>query len=177
MQYGAYSRGQRRLDRWPKARIYNVSAGPFCFELISAILEISINGLLICYLVEAKRRVVETLDWLSTKYGQKNRAIDESRYGEWVQASRKEIKDLWSDEDAEHWHLFMFVTDAAWRRQGVGTALLKWGVEKADKDGLAIGLEASTKEGYSLYSKFNFQTIGESALGTAVAAVMKRRPV
>jgi predicted acetyltransferase len=46
------------------------------------------------------------------------------------------------------------------RRKGYATALLKWGLEQADKDGMVVGVDAS-EEGFAFYRRFGFEALGE----------------
>lgn len=43
-------------------------------------------------------------------------------------------------------------------RLGAGSALLRWGLEIADREGLPCWLEA-TPQGYPLYKRFGFQAV------------------
>jgi GNAT superfamily N-acetyltransferase len=68
-------------------------------------------------------------------------------------------------------------------RKGAGTALLRWGVELADREGLPIRLEA-TPYGLGLYEKFGFETKEKVELdlrpwgGTSYTfTIMLREPV
>lgn len=48
----------------------------------------------------------------------------------------------------------------SYQRQGVGTMMLKWGIDLANKNGLKICVEA-TPFGFELYNKFGFNVVAE----------------
>ena len=54
--------------------------------------------------------------------------------------------------------LGVLCTDPAYFRRGVGTDLIKWGLEIADKEDLPSYLEAS-KFGHALYSRLGFEDL------------------
>lgn len=53
----------------------------------------------------------------------------------------------------EHWYLSGIVVDLNYQGKGVGSALLKWGTERADSDGLGVFClssdEVSSKGGFA----------------------------
>ena len=54
----------------------------------------------------------------------------------------------------------MISVDPKYQRQGVGSMLLKWGCDMADRCGQGAFLIASPA-GIPLYSKFGFKIVGE----------------
>ncbi|KAF7544238.1 hypothetical protein G7Z17_g10113 [Cylindrodendrum hubeiense] len=60
-----------------------------------------------------------------------------------------------------YWFLSMIVTRREAQRRGVGAALMRFGVERADEDGLIAYLNAS-KSGRPLYELFGFQVVEQS---------------
>lgn len=49
----------------------------------------------------------------------------------------------------------MLAVDPKWQRNGIGQMLVQWGLEKAQKEGIPAGLEAS-EAGCPLYLKWGF---------------------
>lgn len=64
-------------------------------------------------------------------------------------------KELFVGELAEHWLLTKLSVDPAWRRQGIATILLKWGLDRAREEGVVVCLNA-TRAGMALYLKAGF---------------------
>ncbi|GAB7355417.1 hypothetical protein MBLNU459_g5933t1 [Dothideomycetes sp. NU459] len=58
-----------------------------------------------------------------------------------------------------HVYLALLAAHPDHQRKGVGATAMAWGVAEAEKLGLPIYLESS-KEGYGLYEKFGFKTVG-----------------
>ncbi|RSL67114.1 hypothetical protein CEP53_003096 [Fusarium sp. AF-6] len=63
----------------------------------------------------------------------------------------------------EYWFLSTIATDKDVQRCGVGSALMQFGVDKADEDGCMAYLNSSP-EGKGLYEKFGFQIVDESEI-------------
>ncbi|KAF2253765.1 acyl-CoA N-acyltransferase [Trematosphaeria pertusa] len=57
-----------------------------------------------------------------------------------------------------HLYLHMLHTDPKYQCCGAGSALLKWGMQKADELGLPVYLESST-EGHHFYQKHGFKDV------------------
>jgi GNAT superfamily N-acetyltransferase len=53
----------------------------------------------------------------------------------------------------------MLHTDPKYQRQGAASALMKWGLETADKMGLPVYLESSP-DAHGFYQKHGFRDIG-----------------
>lgn len=61
-------------------------------------------------------------------------------------------------------------TRPEYQRQGAGFALIKWGCDLADKDGVCLYVDSST-EGAPLYQKFGFVDKSEPDAVDAVSMV------
>ncbi|RGP68278.1 puromycin n-acetyltransferase [Fusarium sporotrichioides] len=61
----------------------------------------------------------------------------------------------------KHWFLSTIAVAKEGQRRGVGSALMKFGVEKADEEGWMSYLNSS-QEGKGLYGKFGFKVSGTS---------------
>ncbi|KAM0195545.1 hypothetical protein ACHAPA_002987 [Fusarium lateritium] len=61
----------------------------------------------------------------------------------------------------EHWFLSTIATAKEAQRRGVGSALMRFGVERADEEGWMSYLNSSG-EGRELYEKFGFKVVGTS---------------
>ncbi|RDW67265.1 GNAT family N-acetyltransferase [Aspergillus mulundensis] len=72
----------------------------------------------------------------------------------------------------KHYYLDTLVTHPAYHRRGAGSMLLQWGCELADRDGVALYVDAS-KAGARLYERFGF--VDESLPGSGEIASMVRR--
>ncbi|KAI1010361.1 hypothetical protein LB503_005107 [Fusarium chuoi] len=79
--------------------------------------------------------------------------------------------------DSPHYYLELICTHETWQRKGAGTLLLRWGMERADTDGLPCFLEATTK-GKLVYEKLGFRVKAEEefkwSFGTFVETYMER---
>ncbi|KAM5344889.1 hypothetical protein ACJ41O_010751 [Fusarium nematophilum] len=79
----------------------------------------------------------------------------------------------------QHYYLECICTHRDWMGKGAGSLLVRWGVERADADGLLCFLEATVK-GKPVYERFGFQTVGEEVFRwperTVVEAYMERQP-
>lgn len=62
---------------------------------------------------------------------------------------------LYVGDLAEHWLLQKLCVDPGWRRQGIATILLNWGLDRAREEGVAITLN-STRAGVAMYVKAGF---------------------
>ncbi|KAF5022431.1 hypothetical protein F66182_5516 [Fusarium sp. NRRL 66182] len=60
-----------------------------------------------------------------------------------------------------HWFLSTIVTDQEVQRRGVGSVLMKFGVERADEEGWMAYVNSSVA-GRGLYEKFGFRVVGTS---------------
>lgn len=75
----------------------------------------------------------------------------------------------------------MMVVDPSYQHQGVGQALLQWGLDQADAQSLEVYLESS-EDGLRLYEKNDFELVGWNILadeksegGSLKWPAMKRR--
>lgn len=57
-----------------------------------------------------------------------------------------------------HWYLELIVTRSRYQGRGAGGMLMRWGVERADEEGVECYLDA-TPEGKRLYERFGFTDI------------------
>ncbi|KAL4954834.1 acyl-CoA N-acyltransferase [Aspergillus filifer] len=72
----------------------------------------------------------------------------------------------------KHYYLDTLATHPDYQRRGAGSMLLRWGCELADKDGVALYVDAS-KAGAPLYQRFGF--VDESGPDAGDIASMVRR--
>lgn len=63
--------------------------------------------------------------------------------------------ELYVGDLAEYWLLQKLCVDPAWRRQGIATILLNWGLDRAREEGVAVSLNA-TRAGLAMYLKAGF---------------------
>ena len=61
--------------------------------------------------------------------------------------------------ERRHWYLELLAARPEWQGKGVGSALLRWGLERADEEGVEAYLEASPA-GKGLYEKMGFREVG-----------------
>jgi ribosomal protein S18 acetylase RimI-like enzyme len=61
--------------------------------------------------------------------------------------------------ERKHWYLELLATRPEWHGKGAGSQLLRWGLERADEEGLEAYIEASPA-GKSLYEKKGYREIG-----------------
>ena len=66
-----------------------------------------------------------------------------------------------------HWYLPLIGVDPAHQNKGVGSALLRRGVEQADRDGTLAYLEATTRQSLQLYERYGFEIVGEIQAGAS----------
>ena len=77
-----------------------------------------------------------------------------------------------------HWQLPFIGVDPTWQGKGLGSALLRAGLERCDEDGQRASLAASTPANVRLYKRFGFEIVGESMLGDEIPIThMVRDPV
>ena len=60
----------------------------------------------------------------------------------------------------ERWYLESLVVAPEWRKRGVGSALVEWGVRRARREGVVAALEA-TPEGKPVYERQGFVQVGD----------------
>jgi GNAT superfamily N-acetyltransferase len=76
-----------------------------------------------------------------------------------------------------HWILPFIGVDVVLQGQGLGSALLKVGVERCDRDGRCATLGASSSTNIRLYQRYGFEVVGETMLGGEIPiASMVRNP-
>lgn len=83
------------------------------------------------------------------------------RYGvlwDWIEAQLP---------DEPHWFLDALAVEPARRSQGIGSGLVRWGVEQARDDGVPATLETGTERTVGFYERFGFRVVheGEPAVG------------
>ncbi|KAF4981818.1 hypothetical protein FZEAL_2445 [Fusarium zealandicum] len=84
---------------------------------------------------------------------------DRALVARFFQANADATRGIVGDE--AHWFLSMIVTAPEAQRRGVGSALMRFGVERADEEGWMAYVNSS-KNGRGLYEKFGFQVVGQS---------------
>lgn len=60
--------------------------------------------------------------------------------------------------ERKHWYLELLATKPNWQGKGAAGKLVRWGLEKADADGLETYIEASP-DGKPIYEHFGFKEI------------------
>jgi len=71
---------------------------------------------------------------------------------------------LWSDKREESWMLDMLCTDPQHERKGHGKALVKWGIDEAEREGICNSVIAAwERDGF--YSRFGFVEVGRANVG------------
>ncbi|CAL9534662.1 hypothetical protein SUDANB121_04130 [Nocardiopsis dassonvillei] len=76
-----------------------------------------------------------------------------------------------------HWHLQVLGADPAVGRSGIGTLLLRAGLDRADADGVPVYLETMNPANVRYYTRFGFETIDTLAEpGTPLTHLMLRPP-
>jgi ribosomal protein S18 acetylase RimI-like enzyme len=63
--------------------------------------------------------------------------------------------------EAPHWHLFFLGVDPEAQGQGIGSALMRPMLERLDRDGTPVYLEASTERSRALYLRHGFDVLDE----------------
>jgi ribosomal protein S18 acetylase RimI-like enzyme len=93
-------------------------------------------------------------------------------YGRAVETMRAEVAP------GPHWYLAGIGVDPAAQRQGIGSALLRPGVEAAARDGLAAVLLTNSEANLAFYESAGFRVVreGETPKGGPQAWAMVRRP-
>jgi GNAT superfamily N-acetyltransferase len=75
----------------------------------------------------------------------------------------KRWMDLWAQHDPQdkpHWHIGPLAVDPAWRRRGIGSALLQVACDKIDAQNGIAYLETDSDANLPLYERFAFKTVG-----------------
>ncbi|MEM9473169.1 MAG: GNAT family N-acetyltransferase [Pseudomonadota bacterium] len=95
-------------------------------------------------------------------------------FGETVRSGiAEDVADMFAQMNACHpsaeacWYLPMIATDPAFVGQGVGSVLLKRGLQRCDKAGEIAYLESSNPRNISLYLRHGFEQIGEIQTGSS----------
>jgi ribosomal protein S18 acetylase RimI-like enzyme len=91
----------------------------------------------------------------------KDRSTDNEALMDFVKSGELENKKHWDGQkDRENrWYVNSCVVAEEWRGKGVGKALLKDVLERAQKEGVVVGLEASSM-GEWLYRSVGFEVLG-----------------
>ncbi|OJD32508.1 gnat family [Diplodia corticola] len=84
-----------------------------------------------------------------------NRAIFEAQPRLMEEAKRRVL-----GERSDFWYLTSLATHPDHQGKGVGAALVRWGIEQGERDGVPVYLEA-TPDGYFLYKKLGFEQVDE----------------
>ncbi|MCJ1350225.1 MAG: hypothetical protein MMC33_000206 [Icmadophila ericetorum] len=94
-----------------------------------------------------------------------NLGMDQETEKTFVKAVVADEKEFWEANERykERWHVQSVVVGVEWQRQGVGKLLMQEVLERAKKEGVCVGVEAS-KEGEGLYRKCGFGLLGRFEL-------------
>lgn len=68
------------------------------------------------------------------------------------------LKRLWIGDIEEHWFVQKLCVAGKWRRRGIATMLLRWGMDRARKEGVVVRV-VTTEPGMPLYMKAGFVQI------------------
>ncbi len=75
------------------------------------------------------------------------------------------------------WYLPLIGVDPAYQGQGYGSALLRYALDRCDREGIPAYVESSNSRTVSLYERHGFEIIGAIQEGTSPTLVpMLRRP-
>lgn len=86
------------------------------------------------------------------------RNVDDTRHGD-LGAFLEQVE---THHPAQaHWYLPVVGVDVRCQSRGLGTRLLRHGLERCDRDGVPAYLEASTERNRILYERHGFETIGQ----------------
>ncbi|KAK9894359.1 hypothetical protein P389DRAFT_95475 [Cystobasidium minutum MCA 4210] len=104
------------------------------------------------------------------------------RYARWLQIRNEAYDKFILPEDTErgYYTLGLLATLPEYERRGIGTMLLRWGLDKADQDDVAVYVSASPA-GAGLYTKQGFELIHErecfpgEKYGGFIVAVLRRK--
>jgi len=87
-----------------------------------------------------------------------------------------EKMDEWHPEE-HHWYLPMVGVEPNAQGKGLGGALMRHAVARADKDGVLAYLESSNPKNISLYERHGFEVMGKIQIGAGpLVTPMLRRP-
>ena len=87
-----------------------------------------------------------------------------------------EKMDEWHPEE-RNWYLPMMGVEPNAQGRGLGGALMRHAIARADKDGVLAYLESSNPRNISLYERHGFEVMGEIQIGAAPPVTpMLRRP-
>ena len=75
-----------------------------------------------------------------------------------------------------HWYLSMIGVDPSRQGQGLGSALLKAGLQRCDEEGLPAYLESSSPKNVPLYERHGFEVIGLIKPGDHPGLIPMYRP-
>jgi len=78
--------------------------------------------------------------------------------------------------DKRHYYLMIIGVDPEFQRQGIGSRLMKVGLDKADKEGLDCFLETVTPEYVKFYEKHNFEIMSNSSFAENSQFWLMKRP-
>jgi ribosomal protein S18 acetylase RimI-like enzyme len=71
------------------------------------------------------------------------------------------IFDEHHPHDVDHWYLLFLGVTPDWRGAGLGTALMQPMLDRADREGMPIYLDATSARNRGLYERHGFEVIGE----------------
>jgi ribosomal protein S18 acetylase RimI-like enzyme len=82
-----------------------------------------------------------------------------------------------SHPDEPHWYLPMIGVDPNAQGRGLGGALMRFAVERCDREGALAYLESSNPRNITLYERHGFERMGEIKVGAApLVTPMLRQP-
>lgn len=102
--------------------------------------------------------------------------------GETVSEERQEVLGALGDlmaqyhPDEPHWYLPLIGVDPSRQGQGLGSALLKAGLQRCDAEGLPAYLESSSPKNVPLYERHGFEVIGLIKPGDHPGLIPMYRP-
>lgn len=78
--------------------------------------------------------------------------------------------------DEPHWYLPMIGVETHRQGNGIGAALMHYGLERVDASNLPAYLESSNPRNISLYRRFGFEVVGTIQIGSAPPLYPMLRP-
>ena len=71
-----------------------------------------------------------------------------------------------------HWYLELIAVGKEWMGKGAARTLIKWGLDRADADGLPCFLEA-TPNARPVYEKYRFRVVGEDEFESSEGKILE----
>ena len=116
--------------------------------------------------------------WISNKI-RPDRVTDFAALGAFKVSIKEDDSKYWTvPERLDRWHAVSVVVEPAYQRRGIGQLIMTSVIERSEKEGVPLGLEA-TPAGEALYSKLGFEMLGDFScriVGNERGGIMIRYP-